>query len=325
MVNGKKIKICILGNTGYDIRQAYSWFVKTTYEGFTLLGHKVIGIDWKSHTLEQIENLLFDYVPDIVFTHLTFHLHKPLEDVFTLFDSLRSSFGTIMIHTLQDARHEPRYSNSLKYVFDLALVGQTQNLEKFKDLWKIPTYYWPYSCLTRNDISFKDENLMFENNPVFTGSPDAHTDRSDFIRRLKKVMPIMIFRTKSPQDLRNRTPELSASANCILGLCTGYDIGGYIDVRPFQYLGCGAFMISRKFKWQEKVIPDDIYIPFYDYKDPMIVKQLFEEWKTKDKRPIRKKAFEFMQRYHSSKVRMQNTLNLIEGKQDTIKAMIDEN
>jgi len=318
------MKICILGNTGNMIGLAYSWFVKTVYEGFILLGHEVIGIDWKSNSLEHIEEILFSYEPDIIFTHLTFHGQKPIERVFELFDSLRSVFGTIIIHTLQDARHIPRYSGNLNNFFDLALVGQIENIDNLKRLWKIPVYFWPYSSLTRDRIAPINKSLSFID-PVFTGSVTAHTDRSSYIRKLNHTMKIMSFITKSSGDLRNRTPELSSSASCILGLCTGYDIGGYIDVRPFQYLGCGAFMISRKFKWQDRIIPDDIYVPFYDYKDPMIIKNLFDEWRTKDKEPIRKKAFEFIQRYHSSKVRMQNTLNIIEGKQDTVKALIEEN
>jgi hypothetical protein len=91
------------------------------------------------------------------------------------------------------------------------------------------------------------KDLMFKK-PIFTGSPNSHKDRSQFIKKLQEIMPIKIVTTKSSENLRGRTPELSVSAKCILGLCTGYDIGGYIDVRPFQYLGTGACMIMRKFK-----------------------------------------------------------------------------
>ena len=45
----------------------------------------------------------------------------------------------------------------------------------------------------------------------------------------------------------------------ILGLCTGYDLDGYIDVRPFQYLGEGAVLIARKFLNMDNIIPPDLY------------------------------------------------------------------
>jgi len=137
-------------------------------------------------------------------------------------------------------------------------------------------------------------------------------------------MPIEIFITQSKHDLRNRTPELSVSAKCILGLCTGYDIKHYTDVRPWQYLGTGAFMIMRKFNGIDDIIPDDLYIPFEGYNNPQVVKDLFEQWEDKDTMFMRKSAFDFIQTYHSSKVRMENIINVIEGKQDTVRAMLDE-
>jgi hypothetical protein len=160
--------------------------------------------------------------------------------------------------------------------------------------------------------------------PVFTGSVISHSDRSDFIKRLSRVMNIHIIQTKSSKDLRSVTPELSVSSKCILGLCTGYNIGGYIDVRPFQYLGCGAFMISRKFKWQEKILPDSLQILFDSYKDPFVVKELWKKWSKTNTSKIRENAFNFIQKYHSSKIRMKNTLNVINGKQNSVKALISE-
>jgi hypothetical protein len=78
--------------------------------------------------------------------------------------------------------------------------------------------------------------------------------------------------------MRHRTQELSASAKCVMGLCTGYDVDHYIDVRPFQYLGSGACMITRKFKGMDDIIPPDLYYPFegYNQKDAKYVKELYQ-------------------------------------------------
>jgi len=124
-------------------------------------------------------------------------------------------------------------------------------------------------------------------------------------------MKIKIFKTQSNNDLRHRTAELSKSAKCILGLCVGYEIDGYMDVRPFQYLGTGAFMIMRKYMDMDIYIPDDLYIPFYSYDDPNIVKDLWNEWKNKDTRLIREKAFQYMQFHHSSKKRIGDVLHTL--------------
>ena len=312
-------KIVILGNTNLQ----YSWFVLTFKQGLKLNGYDVFEIDYRSTHVNAIRNKLTEIKPLCTFTHLTFHPIKPLDEMLDMFKTLRRKYGIKFVHVLADARHEPRYNGDISSSFDLALVSQLQNLQKFSNYWKIPTYFCPYSSLTYDSMVQPVPELSFDI-PVFTGNPNAHADRSKFIKSLQKIMPIKIFITQSKNDLRHKTLELSASARCILGLCTGYDIDGYIDVRPFQFLGTGAFMIIRKFKGMDDIIPDDLYIPFYSYNDPYVVKELFEEWKDKNTIPIRRSAFDFIQRYHSSKVRMENVINTIEGKQDSVKALLGE-
>lgn len=303
------MKVVLLGNTNL----LYSWFVRSFRQGFQLLGHTVHHIDYRATPIDQIKSQLYQLKPDIMFVHLTFHPGiKPLDQIMQLYADIRRDCGTKIIHYLADARHEPRYAKDISSGIDMALLSQTENLEKFGNYWGVPTFYCPYSAMTQENMALPVEDLMFKN-PVFTGSPDSHPDRSQFIRYLQKLTKIEIFQTQSPQDLRNRTAELSTSATCILGLCTGYDIGGYIDVRPFQYLGAGAFMIIRKFKDMDKIIPDDLYIPFYgyEYSDAEFVSEEFCYWKYENTLPIRQSAFDYMQRYHSSKVRMSEILDYL--------------
>jgi hypothetical protein len=130
----------------------------------------------------------------------------------------------------------------------------------------------PYSSLVYETFGSYDPKLDFKM-PVFTGSPTAHVDRKKFIDSVKKIMPIKVISTMSKGDLRDRTLDLSASS-VILGLCTGYDVEGFFDVRPFQYLGAGACMIMRKFPGMDELIPDDLYYSFESYDNPEVVKEL---------------------------------------------------
>ena len=306
------LKICILGNTGEDPVKAYSWFVRTTADGMRRSGHEVIGIDWKSKTPDMMEIMLNLYKPDILFTHMTFHRQHPLGRMFQIFQDLRVKHNVIIIHTVQDAIYVPRYDGDVSFSFDIAFMGQTENLKNWSNYWKIPTFYWPYSSMYQEKMADVDPELCFDA-PVFTGSHDLHPDRRDFITNLRKIMPIYIVKTNSPYNLRNKTAELSVSTSCILGLCTGYDIAGYMDVRPFQYLGAGAFMISRKFDGQEKYIPDNLYIPFYSYDDPEEVLDHYIEWesKPKEKQKMKEKAFKYMQKYNNNIIRCNEALDNI--------------
>ena len=153
---------------------------------------------------------------------------------------------------------------------------------------------------------------------MFTGSPNAHRtgwkdNRAEFIEEIQKVMSIEIFKTQSAQDLRKKSHALSASAKCILGLCVGYEIDGYIDVRPFQYLGSGACMIMRKYPNTEDIIPDDLYYAIHDYsrETALLFPSLHAMILNTDTMPMREKAFNYIQQKHSCEVRIKEVLELL--------------
>ena len=306
-MSGKKA--VIIGNTKLN----YSWFVKTFRQGLKLNDVDVLEIDYKSTSLANIKHILLNDKPDFIFTHLSFHAHiHPINTILQFFKDIKNKIDVKIVHTCQDARTHDRYMGDLRGSFDLALVGTYPMVFNCRKAFKIPVFYMPYSSLTYEKMADIDPKLAFQN-PVFTGSPGAHRtgwadDRAGFIESLQKIMKIEIFKTQSGGDLRNKTPELSVSAKCILGLCVGYEIDGFIDVRPFQYLGTGAFMIMRKFMNMDKQIPDTMYVPFHSYEDPYVVKQLWEEWKNKDTSDIRQRAFDFVQHQHSSEVRLKDII-----------------
>jgi hypothetical protein len=306
------MKSVILGNT----KLGYSWFYLTYKQGLELNGVETMDIDYKSTPLNDIKNKILQYKPDIIFTHLSFHSHiHPTNTVLEFFKNLKNKINVKVVHTCGDARTHDRYMGDLRGIFDIALVGTYPMVTNCSKAFKIPVFYVPYSSLTYKTRGKFCSDLAFDK-PVFTGSPGAHRtgwadNRADFIERLQKIMPIKIIQTQSGEDLRKRTPELSASAKCILGLCVGYEIPGFMDVRPFQYLGTGAFMIMRKFNGMDQYIPDDLYIPFYDYNDPNVVKELWEKYKKHDMFLMRKMAFEYLQLHHSSQKRIKAVLHLL--------------
>jgi len=318
------VKVVILGNT----KLGYSWFVRTFKQGLELNGHDVYEIDYRTTKPPEIFNLVNYIKPRIMFTHLSFHPVYPVPAVLQLYRDIRKKVGTKIIHVLADARHEPRYNKDLKGVIDFAFVSQTENLEKFSNYWKIPTFFCPYSCITQNSIAPINKNLQYRW-PVFTGTPNAHPDRKMFLEKLQKKIKLHIFQTQSNEDKRNQTPELSSSAQCILGLCTGYDIKHFIDVRPFQYLGAGAVMIIRKFKNMCDIIPNILYYPFDEYNDEGVdsVVEMFNKYiddHSDNNKLIRQEAFNFMQKFHSSKIRMLDVVDVIEGKRDNVRSFISD-
>jgi hypothetical protein len=297
----------ILGNTNLG----YSWFYKTYRQGLQYNNHDVIDIDYKSNSLAAIKEKLITISPEFCFTHLSFHAQvNPIPKVLQMYSDVHKKVGTRFIHTCNDARNEDRYMGDLRHAFSAAFVGSISMLQNCPPAWKIPVYYAPYSSLVYKHMAKPAPDLMFKE-AVFTGSPASHNDRKSFIQRLGQRIPIRVFQTQSGEDLRHRTKELSVSAKCILGLCTGYDVLGYIDVRPWQYLGAGACMIMRKFPGMETLIPDEIYYKIESYGNDG-VKEAVEHYNRILKEDTMEKqvlAFETIQKNHSCMVRLEYVLN----------------
>lgn len=312
------MKVAILGNT----RLQYSWFVLTHRQGLKMNGHEVIEIDYKSTPLHRIYEQIVAEKPRYVFTHLTFHSHiHPSDVIMGVYKSIKKACDVKFIHTLCDARHEPRYNKDISDIFHMAFLNQTENLAKFESYWNIPVIYAPYCAMTQGKLANPVSELAFGNQLIFPGTPHAHPERRNFLNKVQQIMPLMYLQTQSANDLRHRTPELSISAKAILSACIGYDIMHYNEVRPWQYLGSGACLIHRKFKGEDDLIPDNLYL---EYKSPKEVKEQFERACKEDTLPMRKRAFDFMQRHHNSKVRMYNMIECLEERQNTIKSFIWE-
>ncbi len=307
------MKVVLLGNTALN----YSWFIKTYRQGLKRNGCELHEIDYKTNSLAGIRDQLVSIKPKYVFTHLTFHNNiNSIGSVLGMYREVTKKVGTKWVHTCNDARTEDRYMGDLSDVIHMGFVGTLDMLYNCMSAWNIPVYYAPYSCLCYDEPSGPAKDLMFKE-PVFTGGYGSHKDRKNFIDLLMKRIPIRMFATQSVNDLRHRTPELSMSAKCILGLCTGYNINGYIDVRPFQYMGTGAVMITRKFMGMDAMIPEEcekrhekLYYPITSY-GTKGADQLIDHWnriQKEDQTELRIAAFDFMQRNHSCEVRLQYIL-----------------
>jgi hypothetical protein len=313
------MKAVILGNTKSPMGkpEPYSWFVLTYTQGLRLNGVEVHYIDWKSNSLQNIKQKIISIKPDIVFTHLSFHFNlRPTETVLQLQRDIIKATGTRFIHVTMDARQDDRYMGNVSDAFHMAFVGNFEMLERGKKAWGIPAYYSPYASLNYDRMANIAPDLMFKQ-AIFTGGYATHPDRKNFLDRLSKRIPIKMFATQSAQDLRNRTPELSVSSKCILGLCTGYNIKGYNDVRFFQYLGTGACFIGRRFTNTRELFPDDVYWGFDGYGNDAVdkVSEFYQRSIIDDTTEMRKKAFDFVQKHHSAKVRMKDIVDAIYGKE----------
>jgi hypothetical protein len=323
MLPGTPIRIATLG----DWTKYFSYFLAGTQEGSILNGCLFRPVDIRQ-SKESILNCLIEFRPHILFCHCIFGKTFRPNEQFEILSEIRKTLGTKVFYHLGDTRTEPRYCNDISDFVDAGLVNQTENLENFARIWKVPTYHWPYGCFSQKEIS--DEVDKFCHDLVFTGrlnNNGVHSQRTAFIKELRTRIPsFAIYPNEEYPDTKLLTAEIAASATAILGVCAGYNIKGYMDVRPFQYTGAGGFLLQRYYSEMEKVFNNGEHLVWFDDDNIDNFLHIFDYYKRargKIKR-IRNEGFKFCQKYHSYKRRVEDVINIAFGLSNKTRILLNE-
>jgi len=319
----RPIRVCCLGDWDYY----FSYFLNGVQEGSILNGcwFRPINIrqNWK-----MIRKNLDEFKPDILFCHMIFGKdeEKVLKNLKEL-RGLRKRIGTKVYYHLGDARTEPRYPHDISDSVNACLVNQTGNLQYFSNLWKVPTYYWPYGCFYQKEIAAPVKE--FRHGLVFTGrlnEKGIHAHRTKFINDLQKYIGVTVYPSNEYPDTKLLTAEIAASAMAILGVCAGYDIRGYMDVRPFQYPGAGAFLLQRYYSEMEKVFILDKHMVVFKKDDPELVHHLYKEYMARPERVkrIREAGFNFCQAHHSMYHRVKDVIDITYGESTNTRIFLED-
>lgn len=309
----RPIRVAIWGN----VKLGYSWFVLMATEGAYRNGCRVMGVDLKSSSMDFIASQMKSFRPDLIFTHILFHKQVDTSGLLDLLRKLRGQGSRVCYH-MGDARLQPRYPHALNDSVDLGLVNNFNPpvLTSFSEIWKVPCIWWPYACLYQKELASPVEELRF-NGLVFTGNMgngSLYQRRTNFVKELRIKLPVLVYETQSDNDVRHLTPELSASVKGVLGLPADNDVPGYLDVRPFQYLGAGALLYQRKVEGIEKVFRPDIHLRLFEGYNLDKFKSVFQKFEAEGKNEdIRMSAFDHVQKYHSAEKRVKDVIDYFYG------------
>jgi len=160
----------------------------------------------------------------------------------------------------------------------------------------------------------------FGDDVAFTGALDRsvhHGPRTRFVEELRPHIQVTVYPTPHSGNTRFQTPEQSASAKAILGFQMGEDIPLYLDVRPFQYIGAGAlFFHDRSESMKKFFVEGSHYIAF----ERNNVKDFLEKYNhyvnkhPEEGRAVRRKGFDYCQRFHSAEARIRFVFDVLEGR-----------
>lgn len=310
----KQYRVCCLGD--YD--SYYSYFLYGVMEGAIRNGYWFRPVPLYNHLLDFIFEQVQWFRPHVLFCHTIFN-RRPhnREEVLERLRDLRVNLGVKVVYHAGDARRYPRYPKDISESVDIALLNNSLT-DEFSDIWRIPTIHWPYMALHQSDIS--SPSLIYESEVAFTGylgDSDHHEPRSKFIAKLREFVPVKIFPTEETGNTRFQTAELSSSAKAVLGFQMGLDIPGYLDVRPWQYIGSGALYFHDRCDSMDLFFRDGEHYVAFDRDNPKDFVDKFEFY-TKKKpslgEKIRKEGFEYCQTFHDTTCRIKSVINVLEGK-----------
>jgi hypothetical protein len=309
----KQYRIAILGK----FNSYLSYFLMGSLQGVFLNGGLARPISLEKFSPSEILAELQFFKPHAVLAHTIFDRVPHREQLLDVLRKIRK-MGTKVFYHAGDARPTPRYPQSIKDIVDYALINHWPMMPEYK-VWKIPCFHWPYMALNQEEIS--NTMKMYECRLAFAGSladNQHHAPRAQFIQQLMKKLPVSVFPTPQSGNTRFQTPELAASAKGVLGFQMGLDIPGYQDVRPYQFIGAGALYFHDKHPSIDMMFQDGVHYVSFERDNVTDLYNKFKYYTEFEGEKIRQSGFEYCQRYHSSKERIKQVINILEGRENKV-------
>jgi len=320
----KQYRIATLGLS----RTWFSYFQMGVSQGAFLNGHlhKLISLEQKIEYLEQELNY---FKPHLVFCHAIFseslkdHNGEILERE-ALHETLakqRHKWGFKVIYQEGDAKKHPRFPFVTTELIDLCLINSAL-YKSYEGILKVPCIHWPYFALNQEDITIPDN--LYKHSIVFTGNTSPrgpshlHYGRAEFLDKLGKKIGLKLFPDSVVGNTRFCSQEIAAGTSVVLGINQGFDVPGYLDTRPWQYIGAGGlFFIDPSPAMDLFFEPNVHYVPYirHDIDDVVEKHRYYMSENREAGNKIRAEGFAYVQAHHTSKHRVQMVIDIIEGKQ----------
>lgn len=309
----KQFRIACIGD--YTVR--YSYFTAGIMEGSIRLGHLFRPIPLMQ-PIKEIRCQVSYFLPHVIFIHQMFNSYHHLEESESLYKDLKTSGIKIALHE-GDPKSEPRTKFNLDKYVDIGLIN-SKCTKQYENYWQIPCYHWPYFCLYQDRIQEPEE--QFKSQVAFSGNitkridPNhPHHGRAEFLEELGKKVELKIYPDEK-MDIKNSrflTPVIAASSNAVIGIHQGYDVDGYLDTRPFQYIGAGALYFHDKCEAIERFFNDGTHYVGYERKnvDSFLEKYAYYIDNPEKAKNIRQAGFTLCQNNYNAEERVKQALMLM--------------
>jgi hypothetical protein len=150
----------------------------------------------------------------------------------------------------------------------------------------------------------------------------VHYDRTQFIDALSREIKVTLFPNKELGNSSFQTAELAASANAVLDVQMRADIPLYLNVRPYQYIGAGALFFHDRTEQIRHVFEEGNHFVGYETGDVESFMDGYRYYVNQQPHladEIRRKGFEYCQKYHSTEERVKFVIDLLKGRVGNIR------
>jgi|TARA_Y100000310_G_C20697249_1_gene826588 hypothetical protein len=326
-----------------------SFMLHGVIEGSIRLGHQALPLEIqptgnvrpREHK-EGLINKIKQFKPHFIFCHSIFN--EGGESVWGIHEVLkyaRTKIGSKVFYHMGDPRQEPRFADKITEWVDMGLFnvkGYTADnsekidlLDKFSQIWGIPCYYWPFASWHCNERPKHNDPNPYES--VFAGHMSTHPrylQRTKFLKLCQdsKILKTKIANTTWDTQTHFFNSEVATKSKAIIGYTAKVDkLDMFLDARSFIFGGYGALVFQKKTKGVETIFENKKHLILFEHNDIESLEGLFNHYVNKypdEAEGIRRNAFEFIQKNHNYMNRVQDVIDIVNGKRDRCRYLLTD-
>jgi len=292
-----------------DCKHYASPYMRGIAQAMKLLGyqHAEVSIRTPARTIEQRVRM---WKPDVIWTHMLLWPplgSPPVHELIAIVEAAARRGARVVIHD-GDAKPATRYTRNISAWCRLALVNHAYD----RSAWGVPLLRWPYFAQAQGRIAAAADAArceLFFAGTVANGA--TYSARSALLEAIR-ARGVDLRIPAATQNTLDRTPEIAASANAVLGFGRP-DVPGWVDTRVFQYPGAGGILLHDDV--QGYLEPWAHFVP-YRSGDPDSVVDALERLRAMtgaERLTLRQRAFAYVQERHSSVARAHQVLRQLEA------------
>jgi len=321
---------------GQYVSKPFKGIARGIREGFEANGYKFTPIELVStpDTLEEMKQKILKAYPSIIFGQCWIDRgnHVP-QDVLNMLYSVKAEIGCKLVYQEGDFKDISERPDVDLSGIDLLAFNQEYQWKEHSKKWNIPIekiIMFPFAGFAEKVYRRKLPKRMGEgerlNFPlVFIGSTgEQYPFRRKVLEALKEYVTILPNDKFSGADCYKIGTKIYMNSTISLSVDYVQDILHFSSDRQFIIIGSGGFCLCHRAKGLDKVFKDGEHLIFFDTPEEAVEKYLYWLNNTEGRDRIRRKGFDFVQKYHTWTNRVSDLIKILNGEQDHITFKLDE-